>query len=106
MGGEGEVVEVDGTYVGTKKGVKKGRAFHHKNTVLSLVERAAPSSPSISTAPTSTPSVASWRTTSLGNPLDIDSAFRDYLLPSRERAVVDNLVVLKLTGADVRNGQI
>jgi transposase-like protein len=39
MGGEGAVVEVDETYIGRKAGVKKGRAFHHKNAVLSLVER-------------------------------------------------------------------
>jgi hypothetical protein len=42
----------------------------------------------------------------LDNPLDIESAFRDYLLPSKEGEVADDLVVLKLTGADVRNGQI
>ena len=31
MGGEGEVVEVDETYIGTKK----GRAFHHKTRIAS-----------------------------------------------------------------------
>lgn len=39
MGGEGQTVEADETYIGRKHGVKKGRAFHHKNTVVSLVER-------------------------------------------------------------------
>jgi hypothetical protein len=39
MGGEGEIVEADETYIGKKHGVKKGRAFHHKNAVVSLVER-------------------------------------------------------------------
>jgi transposase-like protein len=39
MGGEGEVVEVDETFIGQRKGraVKKG--FHHKIPVLSLVQR-------------------------------------------------------------------
>jgi transposase-like protein len=39
MGGEGEIVETDETYIGKKHGVKKSRAFHHKNAVVSLVER-------------------------------------------------------------------
>jgi len=39
MGGQGEIVEADETYIGKKHGVKKGRAFHHKNAVVSLVER-------------------------------------------------------------------
>jgi transposase-like protein len=33
------VVEVDETFIGRKKGMPKKRAYHHKNTVLSLVER-------------------------------------------------------------------
>lgn len=37
-GGSG-VVEADETFIGTKKGVPKQRAYHHKNAVLSLVER-------------------------------------------------------------------
>lgn len=39
MGGLGGIVEVDETYIGRKKGVPKRRAYHHKNCVLSLVER-------------------------------------------------------------------
>jgi transposase-like protein len=39
MGGAGEVVEADETYIGRKHGTKKARAFHHKNAVVSLVER-------------------------------------------------------------------
>ncbi len=39
MGGKGEVVEADETYIGTKKGAKKARAFHHKDAVVSLVQR-------------------------------------------------------------------
>lgn len=44
LGGGGKVVEVDETYIGRDKtikpkGQKKGRGFHHKNKVLSLVER-------------------------------------------------------------------
>lgn len=37
-GGSG-VVEADETFIGTKKGTPKKRAYHHKNAVLSLVER-------------------------------------------------------------------
>lgn len=40
MGGSGEVVEVDETYIGRKTAVKKSRSgFSHKNAVLTLVER-------------------------------------------------------------------
>jgi transposase-like protein len=44
FGVDGGVVEVDETYIGRDKtikpdGVKKGRGFHHKNKVLSLVDR-------------------------------------------------------------------
>lgn len=41
MGGAGGsgVIEADETFIGTKKGVPKKRAYHHKNAVLSLVER-------------------------------------------------------------------
>lgn len=44
MGGEGSTVEVDETFIGrdkTKKpvGHKKGRGYHHKEKVLTLVER-------------------------------------------------------------------
>lgn len=41
MGGPGSsgIVEADETFIGTKKGVRKQRAYHHKNAVLSLVER-------------------------------------------------------------------
>ena len=33
------IIESDETFIGTKKGVPKKRAYHHKNAVLSLVER-------------------------------------------------------------------
>jgi ISXO2-like transposase domain len=40
MGGEGEIVEVDETFIGTKEGNEKARkGFAHKNAVLTLVER-------------------------------------------------------------------
>jgi hypothetical protein len=44
FGADGGVVEVDETYIGRDKsikpdGVKKGRGYHHKNKVLSLVDR-------------------------------------------------------------------
>ena len=39
MGGKGKIVEADETYIGRKQGAVKRHAFHHKNTVLGLVER-------------------------------------------------------------------
>lgn len=41
MGGEGSTMEVDETFIGGKKPryQKKGRGYHHKNKVLTLVER-------------------------------------------------------------------
>ncbi len=39
LGSGGKVVEVDETYIGTKKGVKKSRGYKHKNAVVTLVER-------------------------------------------------------------------
>jgi transposase-like protein len=39
LGGIGKVVEIDETYIGTKKGAKKKRGYGHKNAVLTLVER-------------------------------------------------------------------
>jgi len=39
MGGEGETVEVDETFIGRKKGAPKKRAYHHKMKVLTLVDR-------------------------------------------------------------------
>ncbi len=40
MGGEGEVVEIDETFIGKKEGVDKPKGgWKHKNVVLSLVER-------------------------------------------------------------------
>ncbi len=39
MGGGSGIVEADETFIGSKKGVPKKRAYHHKNAVLSLVER-------------------------------------------------------------------
>jgi transposase-like protein len=39
MGGEGEVVEADETFIGRKEGSVKRRGHGHKNAVLSLVDR-------------------------------------------------------------------
>jgi transposase-like protein len=39
MGGKGGIIEADETFIGRKKGAPKKRAYHHKNAVLSLVER-------------------------------------------------------------------
>lgn len=39
MGGGGSIVEVDETYIGRKDGVEMTRGGHHKNVVLTLVER-------------------------------------------------------------------
>lgn len=41
MGGNGKTVEVDETFWGNKKprGQKKGRGYHHKEKILTLVER-------------------------------------------------------------------
>ena len=39
MGGDGGVVEVDETWVGRKKGAAPVRGGHHRNAVVSLVER-------------------------------------------------------------------
>ena len=39
MGGEGETVEIDETFLGTKPGEKVRRGFAHKNAVMTLVER-------------------------------------------------------------------
>jgi transposase-like protein len=40
LGGQGEIVEVDETFIGRKEGVPKAKAAHwHKNAVLTLVER-------------------------------------------------------------------
>jgi transposase-like protein len=39
MGGEGQIVEADETYVGRKPGRKKARGTGHQNVVLSLVTR-------------------------------------------------------------------
>ncbi|HTZ67555.1 MAG TPA: IS1595 family transposase [Roseiarcus sp.] len=39
MGGEGEIVEVDETYIGRKDGFEVKRGFGHKNAILTLVER-------------------------------------------------------------------
>jgi len=46
MGSGGAIVEVDETFIGNDrsvkpKGVKKGRGYHHKHKVLSLVDRAS-----------------------------------------------------------------
>jgi transposase-like protein len=42
LGSGGQVVEVDETYIGRKKGARVRRAWGHKNTVLALVERGGP----------------------------------------------------------------
>ena len=39
MGGEGQIVEVDESYIGRKEGEEVRVGFHHKNAVLTLVER-------------------------------------------------------------------
>ena len=39
LGGHGKTVEADETFIGTKPGAKKRRAYGHKNAVFSLVER-------------------------------------------------------------------
>jgi transposase-like protein len=39
MGGAGEIVEIDETFVGKREGVEVRRGYAHKNVVLSLVER-------------------------------------------------------------------
>lgn len=39
MGGNGEIVEIDETFIGRKAGRKKGVGFDHKHVVLSLVTR-------------------------------------------------------------------
>jgi transposase-like protein len=39
LGGEGKSVEIDETYIGTKKGKRVSRGPSHKHAVLSLVER-------------------------------------------------------------------
>jgi transposase-like protein len=39
MGGEGEIVEIDETFIGHKEGTEVRRGYAHKNIVLSLVER-------------------------------------------------------------------
>jgi len=39
MGGEGDVVEADETFIGRKKDVRKNHGYQHKNAVLSLVSR-------------------------------------------------------------------
>jgi transposase-like protein len=52
FGSDGGVVEVDETFIGHDKtikpeGVKKGRGYHHKNKVLSLVDRTTGKSHSV-----------------------------------------------------------
>jgi transposase-like protein len=39
MGGDGQVVEIDETFIGQKEGFEKRAAFWHKNVVLSLIQR-------------------------------------------------------------------
>ena len=39
MGGDGEIVEIDETYIGRKDGFEVKRGFGHKNAVFTLVER-------------------------------------------------------------------
>jgi transposase-like protein len=42
LGSGGQVVEIDETYIGRKKGARVRKAWGHKNTVLALVERGGP----------------------------------------------------------------
>jgi transposase-like protein len=42
LGGEGKIVESDETFIGRKKGARKGYGVGHKMKVLSLVERGGP----------------------------------------------------------------
>jgi transposase-like protein len=39
MGGEGQIVEIDETFIGNKKGFEVKRGYRHKNAILTLVER-------------------------------------------------------------------
>jgi hypothetical protein len=39
MGGEGEIVEIDETFIGKKEGAKVQRGFAHKHAVMTLVQR-------------------------------------------------------------------
>jgi transposase-like protein len=39
MGGEGEIVEIDETFIGRKQGEMKRRGYSHKHAVMSLVQR-------------------------------------------------------------------
>ena len=39
MGGAGEIVEIDETFIGQKEDMPKRRGFAHKHAILSLVER-------------------------------------------------------------------
>ena len=39
MGGEGETVEIDETFIGRKEGMPKKRGYAHKHAVLTLVQR-------------------------------------------------------------------
>lgn len=41
MGGEGETVEIDETFIGKKEGAVKRRGYAHKHAVLTLVQRGA-----------------------------------------------------------------
>ncbi len=42
IGGEGEIVEADETYIGHKDGTSPSNGYSHKRTVLSLVQRGGP----------------------------------------------------------------
>ena len=39
MGGEGEIVEIDETFIGTKEGATVARGYRHKHAILTLVQR-------------------------------------------------------------------
>ena len=53
MGGDGGEVEVDETYLGIKDGAVKGKSYHHKMAILSLVDRTTGEARStVITAPT------------------------------------------------------
>ncbi len=39
LGGEGEIVEIDETFIGTKNGATVARGYRHKHTIFTLVQR-------------------------------------------------------------------
>ena len=67
LGGEGKTVEADETYIGRKRGMKKGHAYHHKQPVVSLVRASIiPKMRTCAAPPTRTRLKASIRSSSAG----------------------------------------